>query len=401
MKLEEKLIANGQGHLLDMKDLSAEERAEYLRQLGAIDFDVINCYRHPMPEKRGKISPIKAVRTEDIERQRERFEEVGKGAIRAGKVAAVLLAGGQGTRLGADGPKGAFDLGVTKPVYIFQLLIANLLEVCARCGAHVPLLVMTSEKNDAATRAFLRDHAYFGYPPEYVRFFVQEMHPSVDLDGKILLEGKGRLALSPGGNGGWFASLQRAGTLAEFPALEWLNVFAVDNVLQRIADPAFLGATILSGMPCGAKVVMKSCPEERVGVLCLEDGRPSVIEYYELPRELAELRDGAGRLTYGCGVILNYLFSLEKLREIAGTTIPVHVAKKKIDFMNAEGELVRPQTENGYKFETLILDMVRLCGACLPFEVVREREFAPVKNRTGTDSVETARALLKQNGREL
>ena len=341
------------------------------------------------------------MRIPEIEKNRDFFFGIGKEAIAKGKVAAVLLAGGQGTRLGSDAPKGAYDIGLTKPLYIFEQQIKNLLSVVGVCGAAVPLFIMTSGKNDADTRAFFEAHRYFGYPEKYVRFFVQDMAPSVDFNGKILLEGKGRLALSPNGNGGWYSSLKRADADRDFPAIEWYNVYSVDNVLQRMADPVFVGATIASGKMCGAKVVCKNAPGEKVGVLCLEDGAPSVIEYYELTPEMAEMRDEKGDLRYIYGVILNYLFSAKRLSEIAQARIPVHVVKKKIPYLGENGMLVKPEKENGYKFETLILDMVKLAGSCLPFEVEREKEFAPIKNKTGTDSVESARELLKKNGVQL
>ena len=314
-----------------------------------------------------------------------------------------MLAGGQGTRLGSDAPKGAYDIGLTRPLYIFGQLIGNLKEVTLSCGASVPLLIMTSEKNDAETRRFFEEHGFFGYPREDVFFFRQAMAPCADLSGKLLLEEKGKLALSPNGNGGWYASLERAGLAAQMEArgVEWYNVFAVDNVLQRICDPVFLGATIASGKASGAKVVRKAEPHERVGVLCLEDGLPSVVEYYELSEEMPNLRGADGNLVYSFGVILNYLFRADTLKAIADKRLPLHAAKKKIPYLAPDGTFVKPETENGYKFETLILDMIRYAGTCLPFEVVREREFAPIKNKTGTDSVDTARALLQKNGVEL
>lgn len=234
-------------------------------------------------------------------------------------------------------------------------------------------------------------------------FFRQEMAPAVDEQGKLLMSAKDSLALSPNGNGGWYTSLERAGLVEKMAArgVEWFNVFAVDNVLQRIADPVFVGATIASGKASGAKFVRKGYPEERVGVLCLEDGLPTVIEYYELSDEMANLRDGAGRLVYAFGVTLNYLFRLDVLQEIVSQRLPVHAAHKKVPCLDESGALVTPERENGYKFETLILDMVREAGSCLPFEVVREHEFAPIKNKVGKDSVESARELLKRNGVQL
>ena len=171
--------------------------------------------------------------------------------------------------------------------------------------------------------------------------------------------------------------------------------------MQRIADPAFVGAAILSGKKCVAKVVRKARPDEKVGVLCLRDGLPDVIEYYELSDELANLKDKDGNLLYSFGVILNYLLNAETLKKIADKKIPLHVVKKKVEYLDGDGNKIKPQSENAYKFETLILDMVRLSESCLPFEVEREREFAPVKNLTGVDSVDTARVLLQKNGVKL
>lgn len=382
-------------------ELNESEKKSLEAQVRGTDWSVLENLAHPENlSGKGKIEPISGLRAKEIEARREEFFALGKEAIKKGKVGAVLLAGGQGTRLGTDAPKGTFDIGITRPLYIFQQQIENLLKVTNECGAYVPLYVMTSEKNNDETVAFWKEKNYFGYPAQYVRFFKQDMAPAVDFSGKVILEGKANIALSPNGNGGWYSSLARCGLLSEIRArgIEWLNAFAVDNVLQRIADPVFVGACIAEGVNCGSKVVCKAEPHEKVGVLCLEDGKPNIIEYYELTEEMANARDEKGDLQYIYGVILNYLFRLEKLDEVADAKIPVHVVKKKVPYLSEAGELVKPQTENGYKFETLILDMIKLMETCLPFEVVREREFAPIKNRTGVDSVETARELLQKNG---
>lgn len=401
-KQQQILIDHNQQHVAALLDSLRGERREYLeRQIEQIDWDVVELWQHPDDlSGKGKVEPIEGLTLPQIHRNTSVYKRVGEQALQAGKVGAVLLAGGQGTRLGSDAPKGAYDIGITRPLYIFQQLVANLNDVCRQCKCYVPLLVMTSVVNDAETRKFLAEHEYFGYPKQYVRFFVQDMAPVVDLQGKLLVC-DGKLVTSPNGNGGWYASLIKSGVLADFPNVEWLNVFAVDNVLQRIADPVFVGATILSGANCGAKFVRKCDPHERVGVLCLENGVSSVIEYYEMTEQMACQTNASGELSYGFGVILNYLFNLQKLRETAAKRIPVHVVKKKVPLPNALGEMEKPQTENAYKFETLILDMVKLMETCLPFEVVREHEFAPIKNKTGVDSVDTARELLRANGVEL
>ena len=315
----------------------------------------------------------------------------------------MLLAGGQGTRLGLDKPKGMLNVGVTKTLYLFERLIHNIMDVVNRTGAWMPLYIMTSDKNNADTVGFFEEHNYFGYNKEYIRFFVQEMVPSVDYNGKILLERPDSLSLSPNGNGGWFISLAKAGYLAELKqrGVEWLSVFSVDNVLQRINDPCFVGATIASGCECGSKVVRKAAPEERVGVLCLENGKPSIVEYYEMTEEMITSRNENGDLSYNFGVILNYMFRLDKLEEIMNRSMPTHIVEKKIPYINEAGELVKPTEPNGYKFETLVLDMIRMMDSCLSFEVERSREFAPIKNKEGVDSLVTARELLRQNGVEL
>lgn len=396
---KQKLTQAGQEQILRFYgELSTKEQEELLAQIDALDFSP-----QELITPSGEIAPISGLGIGEIAKNRGEFYSLGSRALKQGKLAAVLLAGGQGTRLGSSSPKGAYDIGLTRPVYIFERLIENLKAVCKDCGAFVPLYIMTSDKNDEETQAFFKKHVYFGYPQKDIMFFKQAMAPCTDENGKILLEEKGKIALSPNGNGGWYASMEKAGALAdaEKRGVEWFNVFAVDNVLQRIADPVFLGATIKSGFLCGAKVVRKTNPDERVGVLCLHGGIPDIVEYYEMKEEMANARRADGELLYGDGVILNYLFRADRLKEIARRQIPVHKVKKKVSYLDEEGNLIVPQTENAYKHETLILDMVRLMETCLPFEVEREKEFAPIKNLSGLDSVESARLLLQKNGVEL
>ena len=354
-------------------------------------------------QKRGEFAPLGAMELPEIQTKKDEFKALGLEAVRSCKVGAILLAGGQGTRLGFDKAKGMYNIGVSKDLYIFEQLVRNLQKVTDEAGAFVPLYIMTSDKNDEQTRAFFEEHDYFGYNKDFVKFFVQEMVPAVDFDGNVLVEAEDSLAMSPNGNGGWFTSLVKAGLGEDMKekGVEWLNVFAVDNVLQQIADPVFVGATLQSGCVCGAKVVRKCDPYERVGALCLEDGKPSIIEYYELTPEMAEATNEAGSLLYGFGVILNYLFSVEKLFEISKQQLPLHIVEKKVPYIDENGVEVKPEAPNAYKFETLILDMIFMMDNCLSFEVEREKEFAPVKNATGVDSVESARELLQKNGIEI
>lgn len=398
--LEEKIAATNQKYLKHLLHQELPQKLE--NQLEDFDWSYLDLISEN-EQKRGTFAPLGAMTLAQIEENKEALRASGLKALQNGKVGAILLAGGQGTRLGFDKAKGMYNIGVTKELYIFEQLIANLKAVTEEAKAWVPLYIMTSEKNDKETREFFTEHGFFGYHPGYVKFFVQEMVPAVDFEGNLLLEESDSLAMSPNGNGGWFKSLLKAGLGDDLreKKIEYLNVFAVDNVLQKIADPVFVGATIQSGCVSGAKVVRKVDPYEKVGALCLENGKPSIVEYYELTKEMAEATDENGTLLYGFGVILNYLFRVDCLMRMVNESLPLHVVKKKVPYLDENGDRQTPEEPNAFKFETLILDMIYMMDNCLSFEVEREKEFAPVKNATGVDSVESARALLKKNGFEL
>lgn len=401
----EKLARYGQEHVLKYYgELDPRQQEALLEQIRATDMSVLEAVKHreQLAEK-GVVTPLAAMQLAEVEAEREVFTAAGLEAIRAGKVGAVLLAGGMGTRLGSDDPKGTYNIGVTRELYIFECLIHNLMDVVRLADTWLHLFIMTSDKNHEATVGFLKEHGFFGYRKDHVHFFRQEMAPATDYEGKVYLEEKGKISTSPNGNGGWFISMKNAGLLelVRREGVEWLNVFAVDNVLQRIADPCFVGAVIQRKRAAGAKVVRKNAPDEKVGVMCLEDGRPSIVEYYELTQEMRDARDENGDPAYYFGVILNYLFKVSELLRIAEQKLPLHVVEKKIPYLNEAGEPVKPEEPNGYKFENLVLDMIHQMDSCLPFEVVREKEFAPIKNRTGVDSVESARELLQKNGVEV
>lgn len=400
-----KLEEYGQTHLLKYYDeLSEDSKKSLLSQIENLDLSLLKLTRKDESENaRGKFEPLGAITIDDIKENYDKYTATGIKAIQDKKVAVVLLAGGQGTRLGFEHPKGMFNIGVTKTLYIFECLVNNTMEVVKKAEQWVPFYIMTSEKNYDETVSFFKENNFFGYNSEYVHFFVQDMAPSVDMDGNIYLEAKDSISLSPNGNGGWFSSIAKAGLLEKIKndGIEWINVFAVDNVLQRIADPTFIGAVIESGCESGGKVVSKADPDEKVGVLCLEDGKPSIVEYYEMTEEMRTRREADGTLSYNYGVILNYLFRTEKLEKIMNDYMPIHVVSKKIPYIDENAELVCPEEPNGYKFETLVLDMVHMQDSCLSYEVVRNREFAPVKNPKGVDSVESARKLLAENGIEI
>lgn len=401
----EKLASAGQEHVLKYyEELTAQQKELLLAQIEETDFSILSSLKSRNNKGcKGKIEPLAAMQLPQIQEHESEFRKIGLEAIRQGKVGAVLLAGGMGTRLGSDDPKGMYDIGLTKEVYIFQRLIENLMDVVREAEAWVPLYVMTSDKNHEATVRFLKEHDYFGYREEYVTFFIQEMSPACDYQGKVYMEEKWKISTSPNGNGGWYSSMYKWGVAqkAMSDGVEWMNVFAVDNVLQRIADPCFVGAVIANQRAAGAKVVKKCAPDEKIGVICSEDGRPYIVEYYELTEELMNAKDENGDPAYYFGVILNYLFRAADLEKVCEENMPIHIVEKKIPYLDEKGQKVSPQSPNGYKFEQLALDMIHELDSCLPFEVSRNREFAPIKNATGIDSVESARALCRENGIEL
>lgn len=387
-----------------LAQLPEEEKKVLQNKLDAIDWSILKeIERRATVTERGVFAPLEAVEVDEIEKRADEFKKLGLKTLRDGKVGLVLLAGGQGTRLGFDQPKGTVNIGLTKEIYIFECLMNNLMQVVKEAGVFIPLYIMTSVSNKQETVDFFEEHDYFGYDKSYIKFFVQEMVPTVDFEGRVLMASNTELSMAPNGNGGWFSSMVLDGMLDDIHTrgIEWINVFAVDNVLQQMADPMFIGATIDSGCESGAKVVRKAAPDEKVGVLCTEDGKPSIAEYYEMTEEMATARKENGDLKYGFGVILNYLFREDKLEQIANEHMPIHVVEKKISYMDENGVKIKPEKPNGYKFETLVLDMVHMMADCLPYEVIREKEFAPIKNLHGVDSIDTARELLKQNGMEL
>ena len=399
---KEKLEKYGQLQLLRFYDeLSEEEAQALLAEIDKIDFDVLEGKEKDISTS--VFTPLKALTVEEIDQKKDSFFDKGIEAIRQGKLACVLLAGGQGTRLGFDGPKGTLNVGLTKELYLFELLINNAKDVAAKAGCTFPIYIMTSEKNNDATVRFFNEHDFFGYDRDQIHFFIQEMSPATDYDHKVYLEGKGHVSLSPNGNGGWYRSLRLNGLYDDIKAqgVEWFNVFGVDNGLQKVADPYFLGAVLESGDDLGAKVIKKAFPTEGLGVICYRDGKPSIVEYYDLTDEMLEAKDENGELAYNFGVILNYLFNIEALEKIAGENLPLHIVKKKIPHIDEAGIFIKPEEPNGYKYETLVLDMIEMMDNCLVYEVIREKEFAPIKNLHGVDSLDSARELYVKNNIEL
>ncbi len=399
--LEKYLMENGQSHLLsDFDILTEEEKRRFSEELYAIDFDIFERAKSLEEKHYESLAPMPIFYADRAESEKEELEQIGLRAIADGKIGAVLLCGGQGTRLGYSHAKGMFNIGLTKEISIFSLHFGYLCSVAKRAGAWFPIYIMTSVYNREEIEYFLREHSFFGYESSAVYFFTQNMAPSTDFEGKIYQKSPSSLVLSPDGNGGWFSSLVSEGYLDHIKekGIEWLNVIAIDNVLQKTADPRFIGAVIRESAACGAKVVKKATPDERIGLICKNNDRPAVIEYFELDRLKKEKAVSTKEMEYG--VILNYLFRVDEMEKTLSWKLPVHKARKKIPYYR-DGEYVKSDIENGFKYEMLATDLVERMDSCLAYEIVREREFAPVKNRSGIDSVESAREMLLAQGYEL
>jgi UDP-N-acetylglucosamine/UDP-N-acetylgalactosamine diphosphorylase len=327
----------------------------------------------------------------------QRAKAAGEAALRAGRVAAFTVAGGQGTRLGYDGPKGTFRVTPVTQKSLFQVFAEKLLAAGRRYGRPLHWFIMTSHQNHAATEAFFADHKFFGIEAGRVHFFRQGRMPAVDFDGKILLETKSSLALSPDGHGGSLRALERSGALdlMQREGIDTLSYFQVDNPLVRAIDPAFIGWHLGRGSELSSKMVPKAYPEEKLGHFCAQDGKLVVVEYSDLPMEMQRETDAGGRLRYVAGSIAIHLLDREFIRRMAaagdGAALPFHRADKKIPTIDATGAAVKPAKANGVKFEMFVFDALPFAKNPLVIETRRADDFSPVKNAEGVDSPQTSR----------
>jgi len=327
---------------------------------------------------------------------------VGEEALRAGRVGVFVVAGGQGTRLGYDGPKGTFKISPVRQASLFQLFAEKILAAGRRYGQPLHWFIMTSHANHAATEAFFAEHKFFGLDRARVHCFRQGRMPAVDFDGRILLEAKDAIALSPDGHGGSLRALDRSGATALMrqEGIDALSFYQVDNPLVRCVDPAFIGFHLLSGSEMSSKTIPKAYPEERLGHFCKLQGKTVVIEYSDLPVALQhELDPATGRLRFLAGSIGIHVFARTFVERMAGGAgrLPFHRADKKIPCLDTAGAAVKPIKPNGVKFEMFVFDALPFAQNPLILETKRADDFSPVKNAEGVDSPKTCRDdLLRQ-----
>lgn len=398
-----------QGHVFRFyDDLSAEQRSTLLAQLRSVDLPLVKRLIEThlavaAPSHAPKLAPasVIGVPTDKKAKADEAASRaVGEAALRAGRVAVVIVAGGQATRLGYDAPKGCFPIGPVSAKSLFQVHAEKVLALARRYGRAVPLLVLVSPDNHVPTLRFFEQHAYFGLAPDDVAFFEQGMLPALDRDGRLLLAERGRIFLSPDGHGGVYRALVGSGVLERMKkrGVDTLFYFQVDNPMVKVADPVFLGHHLRQEAEMSLKVVAKRDAAEKVGVFAEVDGRPGIVEYSDLSAAQRDAKDRAGRLVYGAGSVAIHAFSVAFFERLGrgSLELPYHVARKKVPYVDDAGDIVTPNEPNGVKFESFVFDGLALAKRTLAMEVLRSDEFAPVKNKTGEDSAESCRAAWSE-----
>jgi UDP-N-acetylglucosamine/UDP-N-acetylgalactosamine diphosphorylase len=411
--VEQRLRDAGQGHLADaLERLSGTARDRLREQIDALDLDLIERLVAGLTDADaaagpGEIAPPAPESLVPLPRDAEdvardaRAREAGEQLLRSGAVAAVLLAGGQGTRLGFDGPKGQFPFAPISGRTLFEHHAAKIAALRARYDAALPWYVLTSPQNDEVTRAAFEDAGWFGLDPGTVRLVVQGTLPAVDrATGRILLDQPDALALSPDGHGGLLSALRASGALDEMAreGVRTIFTFQVDNPLARVCRPELLGHHFLEAADMSSVVVRKVGPEEKMGVIARIDGATGVVEYSDLPDELAAERDDEGELVYWAGSIAVHCIDVAFVRRLTdgGLKLPYHHALKRVPHVDPDGRRVEPDEPNAVKFETFLFDALPSAERTVTVEAAREDEFSPIKNAEGADSPATARRDLNR-----
>ncbi|WP_144559979.1 UTP--glucose-1-phosphate uridylyltransferase [Shouchella miscanthi] len=378
-----------QEHLVDFyHELDEHEQQALLKQIDQLDLSSIPSMTAKGEQTNTSITALPSQSALELaDQEKAQLYNRGVSLLSEGKVAVVLLAGGQGTRLGHVGPKGTVTMDDTPETSLFALQAKQIQAQQREANVQIPWYIMTSPINDKDTRTFFADNHYFGLKKEQVTFFIQDVSPAITPEGKIILADKGQIFQAPNGNGGVFTSMKKAGILKEMKAngIEWIFFNNIDNALVQVADPLFIGYADRDGADISTKSVKKVTPSEKVGVLGQRDGRPAVIEYSELTEEERHhplLQDA------NIGI---HLFKLDFLYRTADASLPYHLAHKKIPSIATDGTKIDPVEPNGYKLELFYFDVFPLASSMTIFQVDRENEFLPVKNKTGQDSLEEAR----------
>lgn len=405
---KELLKEYGQFHVLMFWDhLNENQKVDLLAQIETLDLDTVILMQKLLAEKdktrettKSDIKPAEVIKQSELEKGEAR--RIGEEILRAGEVGVILVAGGQGTRLGFDGPKGCFPLAPITNAPLFAIHSRKILGLEQKYQTEIPFYIMTSQANDKVTRDFFDQHDCFGLSRDRLMFFTQGMWPSLREDGKIILDLPCHIFMSPDGHGGILKALHLSDMFNDMEerGLKTLFYFQVDNPLVEIADPVFIGLQCKHNAQMSVKVCEKRNPDEGLGVVVQRDGRNAVVEYTELTTGQKHEILPDGRLKFRFGNVAIHVFSLKFLREEAGGRLPFHAAHKKVTYCDESGAIIEPEKPNAYKFEKFIFDILPNAERTLNVEFARENEFSPVKNASGPDSPETARRdmILKYAG---
>lgn len=377
-------------------------KEEFANEVLKINFEQLNkLYDKAIKNEKvenSKIEPIPYIEKDKLsEEEKEHYKKIGENIIRNNEYAVVTMAGGQGSRLGHDGPKGTFDFGLENHKSIFEVLCDRLKEAYNKYNVYIPWYIMTSRQNNEETINFFEKNNYFGYSKENVYFFKQGELPVLNDQGKLMLNKEGNINTAADGHGGVFISMEKEKITENMKqrGIKWVFIGPVDNVLIKMIDPIFIGICQDKNVLAGGKSIIKAYPEERVGVFCKKDGKPDVIEYTEISKEMAEMKNDKGELVYAESHINCNMFNIDIIEKISKNKLPYHCAHKKIEYLNKEGQVVKPEEPNAYKFEAFIFDAFKMLDEMVIFRVKREEEFAPIKNAEGKDSPKTALELYK------
>jgi UDP-N-acetylglucosamine/UDP-N-acetylgalactosamine diphosphorylase len=406
------LKKHNQSHLLAFWGrLDESQRKSLLSQIRELDLVKIDGWVEKLVKKapsgpiRGDLRPAVSYRRDPADSEQKKAIDFGKELIRKGKVAAFVVAGGQGTRLGFDGPKGNFPISPVKEKTFFQIFAETITAVSAKYGNACPWYIMTSSLNHTETMEIFRSNGYYGLTEKDVFIFEQGTLPNFSFDGKILLADKANIGCSPDGHGGSIKALQFSGALEDMKrrGVKYISYWQVDNPLVSIFDPLFIGLHALNEAEMSSKAVIKTDPMEKVGNFCLEGGMLTVIEYTEFNELLdsagelqAKKRNPDGSLVFQLGSIAIHIISVDFVDKLntEGFSLPLHRAKKKIPHIDEHGNHLVPDKESGIKLESFIFDALPKTSKSIILETPRSEEFAPTKNTTGVDSAETAREMM-------
>ena len=394
-----------QEHIIKFLEKLNDEKAEQLiKQIQKIDLhqitELYNSTKKTVEFKESKIEALKYLdKAKLTKEQKEKFDNLGIKVVKNNQYAVVTMAGGQGTRLGHNGPKGTFKLDVYgKGKYLFEILVDNLKEANQKYGVTINWYIMTSKENNEETVKFLEKNNYFGYDKNYVKIFTQSELPIVDTNGKLMMGKDYKIKEASDGNGGTYSSLRRSGCLSDMKekGIKWVFIGSVDNALLKMVDVTLLGMAISQGVQIASKSVVKANPHEKVGVFCKMNGHPKVIEYTELPEKMAEETDSDGELKFGESHIMCNLYTIEAIEKISKEILMYHSAFKKNSYIDLDGKEIIPQEPNSYKFESFIFDAFEFFDDIAILRGKREDDFAPVKNKEGVDSPKTAKELYEK-----